>query len=309
MATWSSTSSTGPGGTSRVEPVAAGHRGHPLGGVHRALARPHLGVGDRPAPHDRLLQEAGQTLGEVGGQGRPGGRLDHDDAVDMGAPVVQHLDHRTRPARRAPAGRSAARRTARAGPGRGRGRSAGPPPGPARPRRRSGPSGRDRGWPARSATSRAARRRRRAGPAGRGPRRRLRRTPSSPARARRRCRSARSGWTPRPRGRRAGRAGTTSGSGRCRGSRASPPARACGPRSPGRSARRRSSTPGRWPPSRRGPGVRRRRRRAPSASAPAGCGPGRPASPGWPCSRRPPPASTRRVWRTWSSRGKAREAK
>ena len=65
------------------------------------------------------------------------------------------------------------------------------------------------------------------------------------------------------RGRRAGGAGTPSGSPRWRRSRASPAARRPGRRRPWRSGRRRTPTAVRWRSSRPGPAGPRRRRRAP----------------------------------------------
>ena len=92
VTTWSSTSSTGPAGFA-LERVAAADGGDPLRGVHRALARLDRRVGDRPASDDRLLEEPGQPVGQVGDQGRPARRLHDHDAVDPGPPVVEHLEH------------------------------------------------------------------------------------------------------------------------------------------------------------------------------------------------------------------------
>ena len=87
VTTRSSTSSTGARrATSASSAAAARHRGHPLGGVGRALAGRDVGVDDRPAADHRHLQVAGQPVGEVARSAWAGSRTRRTTiAVDRAA--------------------------------------------------------------------------------------------------------------------------------------------------------------------------------------------------------------------------------
>ncbi len=99
MTTWSSISSTRRSRTASgcVQRVAAGHRGQPLGGVHRAGAGRGAARHGEPGEH-RQTGEARHAVDEVAHQQRVAHRVDADDAVRplgrVEVPGAQHVGQR-----------------------------------------------------------------------------------------------------------------------------------------------------------------------------------------------------------------------